>query len=791
MLEVWARLREFRRTPGYGIAVLFSLSAGMAVCVAVFSIVNTFVFGDLPGIADRTTLLRITWSDGRPLSPADVEPFESEPSPSLGPDAVEGDRNVGVVLPSGAAVVPAAFVSKDFFGALRSHTVLGALLTPADAEPGGPPVVMISDRLWQSEFGGEAGIIGHALIVGGSAFTIVGVLPQGFPGLMPDDAGTLESELPQIFLPMRFIAKWTGPVPPTARFLSVAVRLKDGAQLAAARQEVTAIQARVPKRTPVSGPPPSLRVFRMGLDLWDEPAESALVILLYLCVPFGILAIGCGNVVNLLLARAVEHASELSVRLALGASGPRIAWLLTMEILPLAIVAGILGWAGARGLLALAQAVVPMRFALDTRSALFAAAIVLLCTSAAGAVPGWLASRDVVAAGLRARQGMPGRTRIRQALVIAQVTFSVTLIAIAVLGTRSLQAHAPEVPNDARSTLVAELNLTDANPGNPRAALFVQTILDALAAEPTVRSAGFADFFLNGYPIPYREAAHPTDQSRTAFGGVVSPGWFDATHTRVLAGRTPAVGPQTFEAVVNAAFAARAGLNPTSVLGSRLRVRVLGRVETVAIVGVIADGQPEADGLPPPVLILPMSMTATPASSLVLTVRAADADAAKAAITRAVKQFDASIPFVHLDTLDTRLAEVSQAFEHVTMFTAAIAGIALLLASAGLYSLASYTVRRRTHELAIRMAMGAQPREILALVMRVSGVLVVIGGVLGLAVATPIAVLMRSEFFGLSPWSPWAGLPTIGLLLIVAGIATAVPAYHAIRIDPSVALREP
>jgi ABC-type antimicrobial peptide transport system permease subunit len=216
-----------------------------------------------------------------------------------------------------------------------------------------------------------------------------------------------------------------------------------------------------------------------------------------------------------------------------------------------------------------------------------------------------------------------------------------------------------------------------------------------------------------------------------------------------------------------------------------------GGEQTVEIVGVIAAGSPVEDGRPAPMLILPMSASAIAPTSLVLTVRASDVDAARHAITRAVKQFDSSIPFVRIETLDARLREEFQGFRNMTVFVAALAGIALLLTSTGLYALTSYTVRRRMPELAIRIAMGARPMQILALVVRLSAALVLIGGVLGLAIATPIALVMRSAFFGLSPWSPWGGLPTMALLLVVAAIATAVPTYRAIHVDPVVALRAP
>ena len=792
MLEVRARFREFRRTPGYVVAVLFSLSTGMAVCVAVFSTVNTLVFADIPGITNRTTLVRLTWSDGQPLSPADLEPFEDAPPPSLGPLAAQADRRVGVVLPSGAAVLPAGFVSKDFFAALGTSAVTGRVLTPADADATSAPVVAIGESLWRSAFEGEPGAIGRTLIVAGRAFTIVGVVPQGFPGLDVADVGRRESSLPQIFLPRRFLAMWPGAASRTTRSLSAAARLKDGARLAGVRQEVAAVSDRLPKEAP-DGRPRSLRAFRMGLDLWDAPGESALVILIFLFVPLGVLGIGCGNVVNLQLARAVERAGELSIRLALGASGGVIARLLSAEILPVIVVAGALGWAGARGLLALAEWFMPLRFALDGRAIFFAAVIVSISTAVGGVLPAWLAARDVVAAGLRAREGAPARTRIRHLLIVAQVTASVALVAVAVLAARSLQARAPALPADARTTLVAQLNLADANPGNPRSALFVRTILDALAADRAVRSAGFADFFLNGYPIRYRLAGDRDNEPRVAFGGVVSPGWFDATATTVLAGRTPvSTGTQTFEAAVNAAFAARAGMTATTALGSRLRVRLFGGEQTVEIVGVVASGPLGPlgeDGLPAPMLILPMP--AVPPVSLVLTIRAADTEAAKQAVTAAVKRFDPLIPFVSVETLEGRVVDAFRGFKEITMAASALAVIALLLSGAGLYALLSYTVRRRTREIGIRIAVGAGPGRILTLVLRRASALVLAGGVLGLVIAAPIAHLLRSAFFGLSPFSPSAGLPTIALLLVVAAAAAAVPTYRAVRIDPLDALREP
>jgi predicted permease len=786
MLEWRARFREFSRTPGYVLAIVASLSAGMAVCVAVFSIVNTLVFAETPGIAKRASLVRIGWSDGRLLTRADLAAFEAGKPPSFAAVAAQADRGIGVLLPSGAAMVPSAFVSTHFFSALGTRPIAGRLLTAADQEEGAP-VLAISEALWRSAFGGTSETIGDSLIVGGHAFTIVGVTPQGFPGLGVADVGRPDSDLPQIFLPQRFASMWSDMAADSARRFSAAARLQDGARFAAARQEVAATGARLPHDAGGRGAAPGLRALRMGLDPWEAPGESAVVILLFLFVPLGVLAIGCVNVVNLQLARAVEQASELSVRLALGASGRRIAALLAAEVIPLAIVSGALGWAGARGLLAAAEALLPLRFALDGRALAFAAIVVCLTAAFGGLFPAWLTARDVVAAGLRARHGAASRTRLRHALVVGQVAASVALVAIAVLAARTLQSHAPVVPAAAASTLVAEFNLAEAIRANP--ARFVPSMLEALAGESNIRSAAFSDFSGTGRPIEYRFASDREDARRIAFGGAVTPAWFEATGTNWLAGRPPAARPSlAFEAAVNSAFATRAAVSPAAALGSLLHTRLYGADRPVEIVGIVDGGPLGADGLPLPMLILPMP--AIPPARLTLTARADDVARARDTIAAAVKTIDPSVPFVRIETLDARLAGDVRGFRNMTVIASALAAIALLLASAGLYALMSYTVRRRTHEIGIRIALGAAPGDILTMILRVAMTLVGVGGLAGLAIAAPIAAVMRSAFYGLSPFSPSAGLPTVAVLLVVSAAAIAVPIYRAVSVDPLAALRE-
>ena len=786
MIEIRALLRELARAPGYVAAVLFSLATGMSVCVAVFSIVNTLVFTEVPGIDHRSTLLRLTSSDGLPLSAADLAAFARRAAPSLRAVAAQGDRAVAVVLPSGPAVAPAAFVSPDFFAALGTRAIAGRLLTPSDADGANPPAVAISEALWRSAYSGDPSAVGRAISIAGRAFTIGGVTPHGFPGLDIADVGTSDAALPQLFVPLRFAAMWPGAAAPATRWLTMAARIDAGARPADVRREVAVVGDRVAALSPAAGARRSLHAFPMGLDLWSAPAESALVIVLYLFVPLGILAIGCGNVINLQLARAHERAGELSVRLALGASGARIARLLGAEIVPMAVAAGALGWAGARLLLASAESFVPLRFALDERALAFSAVVVCLVAIGGGLLPAWLAARDVVAAGLRTRHGTLAHTRLRHLLVVAQVAGSVALVALATLAARTFRSHAPALPPDAASTLVAQLNLADARPNDPRAARFVRTMLDTLKGDPAVRDAGIADFLVSGRPVRYRFSRDAATIQRAALGGVVTDGWFDATRTKMLSGRPPAASRQ--EAAVNDAFAARAGMTAATLLASPLHVSEGGGDRVVQIVGVFSAASLEAEGHAEPMLLL--SMPAIPPPSLVLTVRAADTARARQSILAAARRFDPALPFARLDTLETRLDEMLHGFKEVTVLAGVLSAIALMLAGAGLYALMSYTVRRRTREIGIRIAVGATPADVLALVGRSGFLLVAAGGVLGLLVATPIAMAMRSMFYGMSPWSPSIGLPACAVLLLVSAAAAWLPGWRAVRVDPIAVLRE-
>jgi putative ABC transport system permease protein len=791
MLELRTRLRRLLRRPGYVVAVVLSLGLGMSVTLAAWSFANALVFRALPGISDRRGLVRVERDhNGLPFTSTDFETIEAQRSHTFTTLAAQGDSALPVMLPAGPESLPVAFASTHFFETLGTRPILGRLLTAADAEASAPPVAVIGGRLWRRAFNGDPGVVGRALTVGNRAFAIVGVTLADFSGLRIIDVGARESDYPQVWICLRDARLWPATAPPGIPWLHVAGRLPNSASLPAARAELDVVAQRM---TRASSPRPSVppqhapfRVYRAGLNWHDEPSQSLLTIGLFLFIPLSVLAIGCVNVVNLQLARAMEEAGELSLRLALGASRPRIVRLLLLEVICLAVVSGCLGCLGAGFLLSRAGALSPVPLGIDPSVLAFTLVLVTGVVCVAGLLPAWQSSRDIVAAGLREFDGLSRRgVRLRGLLVVVQVAASVTLLALSGLAVRSLINRAPAVVQGAEQTLTADFDFTQVRPSVPRPGLFMASVLDHLASAPSVRAAAFSTFVTGGAPLRYWRASDAPQVERVAYGGFVTPQWFAATDATFLAGDQTRRFSEG-SAVVNAALASILGADRTDgVIGLPLRVRAGHSAEIVA---VVADTQRSADGTPLPMLLLPMPSGVPATVSLI--VRATDLNAARGAVRAAVTDTDPGVPIARLETLDDRLSDASGGLRNLATFGVAIGALSIALAGAGLHSLLSYTVRRRTREIGIRVALGARTGEIIWTVTRPGLWLVAMGAVAGVAVAAPIAMVLRSAMVGVLPLDPRGLLPSFAILLCVAIVAAIGPTCHAACVDPIQSLRE-
>ena len=228
MLELRISVRRLLRSPGYVAAAVLSLAIGIAICVAAFSLVDVMVFEDVPGIRDRRNLIRLNWMAQSALfTTPELESLEQLRPPALASIAAQGDRTLPVVLPSGSTALSVALVSAGYFDTLGTQPVIGRLLTAADGTPGAPPSAVVSEDLWRGSFDGAPDAIGRAIVVGGRAFTIVGVVPRRAPGLRLVDLGTQDAMLPQVWVGLSHAANWQTNV--RSPWQTVAARLAPGA----------------------------------------------------------------------------------------------------------------------------------------------------------------------------------------------------------------------------------------------------------------------------------------------------------------------------------------------------------------------------------------------------------------------------------------------------------------------------------------------------------------------------------------------------------------------------------
>jgi putative ABC transport system permease protein len=790
--DLVAAFRHLRQSPVHVLVVTLSLGIGVAVSVAAFSVIDTLVFRDWPGVADRSGLIRVHWGAAlEPVDEKDFEAIEREIGGVFAVFAADGTGPVPVILPSGAVTLPAAFVSADYFKALGTIPVTGRLLTAADNRGDQAPVALIGERLWRESFEASADVLGRTLTITGRPFTIVGVTPAGFSGLLQRDIGRGEAGYPQVWVPLRHASTRPSRTSRSGPWLSVAGRVRPGTTQKRAQAELSVLGTRLHGARGAGPEPRRLIGFPAGLTWKERPFEAALTLGVFLFIPLSVLLIGCANAINLQLARATARSRELGVRIALGASRYRLIRMLAVEAVFLSALAGLVGWRGAKALLTWAAPFVQLPVAVNAQSLVFVISLVIAVIGIAGFAPAWLATRDTIAAGLKhAHDSGVQHKRLRAALVVMQVAISLALLSVSARGVRSLQVWLPLLPPDADMAIVAEFDYAVSHPGQPDSRPFVDDVLDRLGRTPSVAAAGFADFVRMNGVVRYWEPSDGEGVGRSTVGGVVTPGWFDAFGAAFVAGRGfgPAAAPR--DAVVNQALASMLPGGAAAALGQTLRVAHPPGAppRAVEVVGIVADRLTRIDGRSMPAIYLPMPREAP--SAIVLVVRASDVPAATAAIETAVTGADPALPWIRLDTLEARAFEPVKGLRETAWFGAGLGTIALLLAAAGLHAVLTYTIRRRTHEIGIRMAIGADRSAIVSLVLRQALGLVLAGAAGGLIITVPLVFVMRM-FPNLSPFDPLAMLVPLSMLLIVALLAAAVPAYRAATVDPIVVLREP
>jgi putative ABC transport system permease protein len=814
--------RSLLKTPGFTLLAAFTLAIGIGATTAMFSLVNAVLLRPLP-YAEPAGLARIytqiqTPDGAQPRFRAATNEFlalrrDSQSWASL--DAWSASA-ANVVTGSEPLRVNAAAVTGDLIETLGVQPVLGRLLLPQDDELGGPLVALISYRLWQNAFGGDPAVVGRDLMLNGARHSIVGVMPERFAFPIG------ESFTVDVWAPMRI----DPDLPVYDHSVWMLGRLKPGVSLTQAQAELDTLVARATVGSAFHHLDPNgHRALAYGLrDEVVRDVQPALR-MLFGAVSF-LLLIACVNVANLLLTRAEARQREIGVRSALGANLPRLARAFATEGVLLSLVGAALGVLLANAALATIAAtdVVAIPLAADAgvdgRVLLFAVATGLATGVLFGLAPlAHVAKRnlhDVIRTAAAATTAGANRQRLRNALIVGQLALALILLAGTGLMLRTFWNLARvESGFDVRSVTTMSVWLRQQGYDGEAARVFWTRLLERSATIPGVESVALSsalpplsnDFgwgtVIEGFvPVeggPILSGRRPDGEMMGLIDHyvLVSPGYFDALRVKLVAGRLFDARDDSRGAkavIVNETFA-RAVWGEASALGKHIVPSLSATVsDTYTVVGVISDVKNVGIDKPTgTALYLPY--TQVPATTGLLrapyvAVRAAGApDVVARSVRAALRDVDPTLPIAEIRTLDDVVAASQSRQRFMTLVLTSFGGVSLLLAAIGVFGVISYSVAQRTRELGIRIALGAQAREVLRLVLGGVLRLLAAGVLIGVIGAFTLSRFLSAFLFGVSASDPATFAAVSFVLAVVALLASYLPAVRATRVDPLAALR--
>jgi predicted permease len=830
--DVRFSLRTMRKTPLVTAVAILSLALGIGANTAIFTVLDALLLKSLP-IKDPERVLFLSWSakefprelisfhgrakqgaDGAVSSSALSYPFFEQigrRTPAIsGAAGFVSILQLPVVADGKAANASGQAVSGGYYATLGISPAIGRRIEESDDRSGAAPVAMISYRFWQSQFGGDAGVLGKPITIRNVPCTIIGVEPSSFLGLT---AG----ENPDVIVPLHRLAdlgkEWNDPDSPifTATdywWLRIAVRLNAGVSQDRARTELGALfQQSLPK---VEAPPVlELHHGAQGADDLRDRFQEPLMILMG--VVGVVLLIACANVGNLLLARAHARQKETAMRMALGAGRGRLIRQYLTESVLLSGIGGAIGLALAyRASSALVAALPVFGNALvfdlrpDLRILAFTAGVSLLTGVLYGLAPAMQAIRANIQPALQGARRFR-RAGVAQILVVAQLAASVVVLVGAGLYVRTLQnLRGMDTGMSTNNLLAFKVQpVSAAGYTKPRATEFYRRLLERLPAIPGVRGVTLArQIPLSGefhrVPVSVPGVPEPAEfEDRVAGMNIVGPRFFETMGIPIRMGRgiderDREGGPRV--AVINETLA-RTFFPNQSPIGRRFRTRMgpdVGGAQEYEVIGVAANTKFHALRRKfGPGFFVVWSQHAALLDSMSFELRTAgEPSAAAAAVRQAVAEIDPAVPVLSLLTLEQQIDDQLKQERLFARLSTAFGLLALVLASVGLYSVRSYSVSRRTSEIGVRMALGATRGEIVTLVMRETAALAAVGIVLGLAVGYAVTGLIRSMLFGLEPHDPATFAGAAVILAAVAAAAGYLPARRASRVDPMVALRQ-
>jgi predicted permease len=797
--------RSLLRTPAFTIAATAALALGIGATTAILSVVNGVLLRPLP-YANSDRLVVILHNDNDPVAPANVTDWRNQ-TRSFTDVAAAEYWSASLSGTDQAEHVLGLRMSASMFPMLGVQPLLGRVFTSEEDRSGKERLAVISHGLWQRRFGGEANIVGRQVSFDGEPYTIIGVMPSSFR-FAPFWATHAE-----VWIPLGLAARGGNR---TAQSLRAFARLRPDVTLDQARADLASVTARLEREFP--GTNKNVTVQSLKHKVVGD-IETPLLILLG-AVAF-VLLISCANVAHMLLARAAFRQKELAIRTALGATRQRIVSQLLVESVLLALAGGaaglLLAFWGVRALVAASPAIIPRIANVTIDAGVLAMTLLITATTAIlfGLLPALRAARvDLVETfkdGDRGATEGRGKNRLRSALVASEFALALVLLVGAGLMIRSFTALRQFDPGfDPRNVVTMTISVAGTKQDDAtRRGVFFSEAVARVRALPGVEAAGYINhlpiagdewglhFAIEGRPKP------KAGEAPRAVYRVVAPGYFQAMRIPLLRGRDVVESDRigTTRVVVINDYIAKKYWPGEDAIGKRV---TLDDSTWVTVVGIAKNtvhqqwGEPASEELFFP-YFQTKSFLSDPGKHfayLTLVVRSAcgtsrncDAAALAAPIASAVRAIDATVALSEVQTMASVIGSATAESRFYVVLLGVFAAIALLLAAVGIYGVTSYSVSRRTHEIGIRIALGAEPARVVRLVVAQGTRVAAVGAGVGVIAAFALTRLMSKLLYGVAPSDPATFVVVTVTLCGIGMLASYLPARRATRVDPLTALR--
>jgi putative ABC transport system permease protein len=792
--------RMLVKNPGFTLIAVVTLALGIGANTAIFSVVNAVLLRPLPypeadrliWLTERQEQIPTRWVsypnflDWR----ARNQSFEAMATIRSWPITLTGDGE--------AQSVASRMVTADYFRVMRVRPLLGRDFSSEEDRFGAPSVTVISHAFWRSQFGGDPEIVGRTITLNNQPFKVVGIMPEEFRHQGPPAMWVLTEQ---------YAVPNSGWFRRDDRIVgNVIARLKPGVTIEQARADMKSIEEQLIREYPMQNAGNTIRLVTLRESIVGDARASLL--LLFAAVGL-VLLIACANVANLLLARAATRQKEFAIRAALGASRWRVLRQLLIESVLLGMAGGGLGlllasW-GVDLLIKFAPQDLPrvVGITIGWRVLGFTLALAALTGIVFGLAPAWQSSRtdlqEVLKEGGRSMSDVRGG-RLRNAFVVTEVALALVLLVGAGLLIKSLaRLFASDPGFNAANVLTMELLPREAYPSRAKLMQFHSQLLERIRARPGVEAACVGNDDLPGLEPGWQNDINPEIDGayqKINPGELINVDWGIITEDYFKVMSIPLKQGRTFTSQEVAQGApvmlvdeqlSRKFWPEGDALGKHIKYDSPTPHEIIGIVGDVRNYGSETPGRIK--IYTPFGRTPLPRSTLAVRSTGVDPLSLAAAIKSEVQAINSDVPVSEIATLESLLARRIAPRRFNTWMLGLFAAVALLLAAVGIYGVMSYAVTQRTHEIGIRMALGADARHVLKLVVGHGMMLVLMGVTIGLAGAFALTRLMSSLLFGVSATDPMTFITIVTLLAGVALLACYIPARRATKVDPMVALR--